>query len=141
MHHCSIALMCCTGVLVPHHSMNPMMYRRFSSVRAELRELTRELSRLSTEQDIEAFLRDLLTHQEIRTVTDRWVIAKLVHSGFPYRAINSKTGASSSTIARVIRSMQSGTGILADCCKNRQQLLAQKFGFDADELYEAVEPE
>ena len=59
---------------------------------------------LETPHEIERFLRDLCTPGEIRTLAERWEIARLLDAGADsYRAIAEKTGASTATVARVAR--------------------------------------
>ena len=54
--------------------------------------------------EAERFLRDLLTPGEIKTLTERWRVARLLdEGGISYREIAEKTGASTTTVTRVAR--------------------------------------
>lgn len=66
--------------------------------------LTKALLALQTESEVKRFLTDLLTPQEWRAFEERWQIAQLLDSGaYSYRDIAEKTGASTTTVARVAR--------------------------------------
>ncbi len=47
------------------------------------------------------FLRDLCTVTELRELTARWEVARLLDAGSSYHEISERTGASSATISRV----------------------------------------
>lgn len=66
--------------------------------------LTSALTQIDTEADMKRFLADLLTPQEWRAFEERWEIAQLLDAGqLSYRDIALKTGASTTTVARVAR--------------------------------------
>ena len=55
-------------------------------------------------EEMEAFLRDLLTPGEIKTLVERWRVARLLdEGGHSYREISEMTGASTTTVTRVSR--------------------------------------
>ena len=56
------------------------------------------------------FLRDLMTEDEIRMIVDRWRVARMLHAGRTYREIETETGLSSRTIARISHWLQAGEG-------------------------------
>ncbi|MFH1725426.1 MAG: YerC/YecD family TrpR-related protein [Elusimicrobiota bacterium] len=56
----------------------------------------------------ERFLADLCTPGEIHAMAERWLVAKLVDKGIPYRKIHEKTGVSTATITRVARALVHG---------------------------------
>lgn len=56
------------------------------------------------------FFRDLMTEDEIRMIVDRWRVARMLHAGRTYREIESATGLSSRTIARISRWLREGEG-------------------------------
>lgn len=59
---------------------------------------------LDNKKECEAFLRDLCTHQEIKSLRERWKVCQLLHSGqLSYRQIHDKTGVSLVTIGRIAR--------------------------------------
>jgi len=54
--------------------------------------------------ELERFLVDLCTPAELRALSERWHIAKLLDKGdLSYREINTQTGVSTTTIGRVAR--------------------------------------
>lgn len=74
----------------------------------------------STPHDLEKLCMDVFTEHELVSITERWTIAKLLHMGFSYRTIMEKTGASTSTIARMSRLLMNGTGGLRSACQRRE---------------------
>lgn len=60
-----------------------------------------------TVEECRAFITDLCTPQEIDTLSERWVIARLLDKGaMSYRDISAATGASTTTVGRVARFLQ-----------------------------------
>lgn len=54
--------------------------------------------------EMERFLVDLCTPAELRALSERWYVAKLLDKGgLSYREINAQTGVSTTTIGRVAR--------------------------------------
>jgi len=76
----------------------------------EAGELLRALVRLQSVREAKRFIRDLMTADEIRMIVDRWRVARMLDQGASYREIESRTGLSSRTIARISRWMQEGEG-------------------------------
>lgn len=69
-----------------------------------VQELYHALLLLETQQEIELFLKDLCTPQEIMNLAERWEVCKMLHeNSMSYREISAVTGASLSTIGRVAR--------------------------------------
>jgi TrpR family trp operon transcriptional repressor len=88
-----------------------MKARRFLSVPAKhYKELYALIAALDNEQDAEALLKDLLTPQELDSVTERWQEVQLLAKGMPQRDIAEKLGISISKITRGSRALQYGTG-------------------------------
>jgi TrpR-related protein YerC/YecD len=59
---------------------------------------------VKSEEEMQRFLTDLCTPAEIRALTERWHVAKILdQQGLSYRNINEKTGVSTTTIGRVAR--------------------------------------
>jgi TrpR-related protein YerC/YecD len=55
-------------------------------------------------EDMRRLLRDLCTPAEIRTLAERWHVARLLaETNLPYREIHERTGVSTTTIVRVGR--------------------------------------
>jgi uncharacterized protein YerC len=72
--------------------------------------LARAFAALGTEAAAEAFLRDLCTPAELEAMADRWAVIPYLLSGVPYRDIHDRTGVSVTTIGRVARTYETGTG-------------------------------
>jgi TrpR-related protein YerC/YecD len=59
---------------------------------------------LKTKEEVERFMKDLCTPQELNALAERWRVCKLLETGdFSYREIHAQTGASLATITRVAR--------------------------------------
>ncbi len=84
------------------------------SQRDELRTAARSLSEallaLETPQEVRRFLEDLCTPAEIEAMVDRWRVAQLLDRGLSYRDIRELTEVSVTTIGRVARFIEHGTG-------------------------------
>ncbi len=66
--------------------------------------LARALASMPNAQLMEQFLIDLCTPAELRALSERWHVAKLLDAGeLSYREINARTGVSTTTIGRVAR--------------------------------------
>lgn len=71
---------------------------------ASLQPLSAALLALRSNDECERFLRDLLTPGEIKTLVERWRVARLLdQGGVSYREISEITGASTTTVTRVSR--------------------------------------
>lgn len=67
-------------------------------------ELARALSCVDGAQEMERFLIDLCTPAELRALSERWHVARLLDgTDMSYRDINANTGVSTTTIGRVAR--------------------------------------
>jgi TrpR-related protein YerC/YecD len=73
-------------------------------------ELFEALRSLKSQQELEAFLRDLCTLGELEAMAHRWQVARLVDRGLPYTEIAEKTGASTATVTRVAHWLNHGEG-------------------------------
>ena len=60
--------------------------------------------------ELEDFMRDLCTIQELETLAHRWQVAKLLNEGLPYLEIAQRTGASTATVTRVANWLRHGEG-------------------------------
>jgi TrpR-related protein YerC/YecD len=65
---------------------------------------------LEDRAEAERFLRDLLTLNELRDLTLRWNVARLLDQGFHYAEISQRTGASTATITRIASWLNHGEG-------------------------------
>jgi TrpR-related protein YerC/YecD len=73
----------------------------------DLRPLSNALLSIREIGECERFLRDLLTPGEIKTLAERWRVARLLDEGeLSYRQISDLTGASTTTVTRVSRFLQ-----------------------------------
>ncbi len=64
--------------------------------------------KLENLEECEAFFDDLCTVQELESICQRLVVAKLLTEDKVYTDIVERTGASTATISRVNRTLQSG---------------------------------
>jgi TrpR-related protein YerC/YecD len=72
--------------------------------------LSEALLTLRKPEEVKSFLEDLCTPAEIEAMVDRWRVAQLLDKGLPYREIRDLTGVSVTTVGRVARFMDLGTG-------------------------------
>ena len=64
-------------------------------------DLMKAVLKLRNINEAKRFFRDLMTIPEIKSFGGRWVAAKMLDEGIPYKEIEKQTGISSATIARV----------------------------------------
>ena len=57
-----------------------------------------------------ALFEDLMTIREIKEISQRLAVASMLDAGKPYTAIEKDTGASATTIARVSKALNYGSG-------------------------------
>jgi TrpR-related protein YerC/YecD len=76
----------------------------------EIQELFKAVAKLKTTEEVKFFLRDLCTFSELKAMSERFQVAKLVAKENSYREINKKTGASTATITRVAHWFHHGMG-------------------------------
>lgn len=79
-------------------------------LRTAARSLSEALLSLETAGEVKQFLEDLCTPAEIEAMVDRWRVAQLVNQGLSYRDIRQMTEVSVTTIGRVARFIEHGTG-------------------------------
>lgn len=72
--------------------------------------LCEAFARLQSAAEVRAFLEDLGTPAEIEAMSDRWRVIPLLLEGLPYREIHDRTAVSVTTIGRVARCLERGTG-------------------------------
>lgn len=72
--------------------------------------LIQALLSLRTPGEVRAFLEDLCTPSEIEAMADRWRVVPWLLQGTPYREIHDHTGVSVTTIGRVARCLETGSG-------------------------------
>jgi TrpR-related protein YerC/YecD len=76
----------------------------------ETRALFRAVLRLRTVDEAARFFRDLMTLHELREMRNRWLVVRLLDQGVPYKTIETRTGMSSRTVARIARWVREGEG-------------------------------
>ncbi|QDO88662.1 DNA-binding transcriptional regulator [Ornithinimicrobium ciconiae] len=105
-----------------------------SARRAEAQtELARALAAVADPDQMTAFLIDLCTPAELEALADRWSVVPLLADGVSYRQVHEQTGVSVTTVGRVARSLEHGTGgyrqVLEQCRgeleQNREAALAR----------------
>jgi TrpR-related protein YerC/YecD len=79
-------------------------------LKSAARSLSEALLSLQSTQEVRQFLEDLCTPAEVEAMVDRWRVAQLVDQGYTYRDIREMTEVSVTTIGRVARFMEHGTG-------------------------------
>ena len=72
--------------------------------------LSRAIAGCREPDAIRAFLEDLCTPAELEAMVDRWRVVPLLLQGIPYRDIHDRTAVSVTTIGRVARTLERGTG-------------------------------
>ena len=65
---------------------------------------------IKKEVDMQNFLRDLCTLEELDELSNRWKAAELLNKGLPYREVATKTGMSTTTVTRIAHWMKHGEG-------------------------------
>ncbi len=55
-------------------------------------------------------MRDLATISELKSMAERWEVARMIDKGISYREISKKTGVSTATITRVALWFNHGEG-------------------------------
>jgi TrpR-related protein YerC/YecD len=60
--------------------------------------------------ETERFFRDLCTLTELRDLSQRWAVARLLDGGLHYAEISKRTGASTATITRIASWLNHGEG-------------------------------
>ncbi|MFS8137371.1 MAG: YerC/YecD family TrpR-related protein [Thermomonas sp.] len=79
-------------------------------VATALQALVHALASLKTADEVRAFLEDLCTPAELESMADRWKVVPLLLQRVPYREVHDRTAVSVTTIGRVARTMDRGTG-------------------------------
>jgi len=74
------------------------------------RELCSLFSSVKTDEEARLLLLDILTPQEQESLSERWQLIKLLHSGMSQRDIATKLGISISKVTRGSRQLKYGSG-------------------------------
>lgn len=75
---------------------------------SEINNLYNAILALQTTEEAGLFFRDLLTESEIDEFARRWMAAKMLWEGKTYQTIQTTTGLSSTTVARISKWLNSG---------------------------------
>ncbi|MBQ4569550.1 MAG: TrpR-like protein, YerC/YecD [Ruminococcus sp.] len=63
---------------------------------------------LKSKEEVHSFLVDVCSHAELRAISQRIVVAKMLSEKSVYNSIIKETGASTATISRVNKSLEHG---------------------------------
>lgn len=77
---------------------------------SEVEDLIRVLVGIDDADMAFAFCEDVMTIREIREISQRLQVARMLDAGKSYTAIEKSTGASATTIARVSKALNYGSG-------------------------------
>ena len=84
---------------------------RFEGIgEAEVERLLEALCSLASVDEARAFLSDLCTPREIEDLSQRLEVATMLAAGSSYLGVSRVTGASSTTVSRVSKCLNRGTG-------------------------------
>lgn len=73
---------------------------------------------LENEDECQQLFEDLCTPKEIKSIAQRFAVAKMLSEGRIYNDIVEETGASTATISRVNRTMSDGSKTVLERLKN-----------------------
>lgn len=73
-------------------------------------ELARALAAVDDADQMADFLADLCTPAELEALADRWSVVPLLADGVSYRQVHEQTGVSVTTVGRVARALEHGSG-------------------------------
>jgi TrpR-related protein YerC/YecD len=76
----------------------------------QLRALVKAVLALDNAKEAQTFFEDLCTPQELEDLCLRWKIVDELKQGFTYREIHDRTQASLTTISRIAKSLNYGSG-------------------------------
>ena len=76
---------------------------------------------LETLEDCYRFFEDLCTIRELRDLSQRYQIARLLSQGLNYQTIEKQTDASTTTISRVNQCLNYGTGGYRDALEKQRR--------------------
>jgi len=68
------------------------------------------IAQLKTADEAQEFFHDLCSPAEISSMADRWRVVEPIIAGTPYRKIYEDTGVSVTTVGRIARCVNYGTG-------------------------------
>lgn len=77
---------------------------------SEVKDLYQAILKLENAFECEKFFRDLCTLSEIKTLAERWAVARKLNDKVPYRKIYEQTGVSTATVTRIAHWLHHGNG-------------------------------
>ena len=103
-----------TGIQLP--SVSDELSQREQAAAAQAQRLAAQtslaqaLASVDSPEQMAAFLTDLCTPAELEALADRWSVVPLLADGVSYRQVHEQTGVSVTTVGRVARCLEHGTG-------------------------------
>ena len=76
----------------------------------KLKKLSKAFVEIDNTKDMQNFLRDLCTLEELDAMSSRWEVVLMLDKGIPYREIAEKTGVSTTTVTRIAHWLKHGEG-------------------------------
>ena len=77
---------------------------------AVIKDFVRALLSFDDEKALFSFLEDVMTCHELEDCAIRWKVARMLSRGISYQHIQEETGLSTTTIARISKWLQEGSG-------------------------------
>ncbi|MDD6066304.1 MAG: YerC/YecD family TrpR-related protein [Firmicutes bacterium] len=100
------------------------MKKNFQRTRKE--DMYKAILQLETMEECMDFFEDICAETELRSIEQRFEVAKMLSQEKVYSDILSTTSASTATISRVIRLLKCGTGLLEKALKRLEESEAKK---------------
>ncbi|HNX22906.1 MAG TPA: Trp family transcriptional regulator [Spirochaetota bacterium] len=85
------------------------------------KEITQILSEITSPEEIEKFLMEILTENERRDLSLRWDLMRKLHDGISQRAISTELGISLCRITRGSKILKSGDSIINKILNDRSK--------------------
>ena len=95
------------------------------------RSLCTAIAACNSEKEVADVLRDIGTLSELQAWSERLEVARLLATGLTYREVSASTGASTTTVTRVAKFIENGTGADRKHLKMRDGLFPSKEGNSA----------
>ena len=94
--------------------------------KSELDELFDAILNLEGREECAAFFDDLCTVAEIKSLAQRWQVARMLYGNARYQDVKEETGASSTTISRVKKCLEYGEGYAKALDRRKQRNLTEQ---------------